>query len=134
MFKEMKGLEYTLEILRAFKNNLGQHDSQDIHRLVAQGGRVANASLSYVQKILPRMVKVGLLSSSEVGYALVGTVENVPIGSVLEICDMPAQTSPLYKMCQRLKASEGSINDFYDFAETPVAVESPVEPATESPV
>ncbi len=117
MFKETRGLEYTLEILRAFHKNQDKHDSKRIYELIVQGGRV-NASLTYVQKILPRLAKAGLLLSSESGYELPRGIDDIMVSQVLDICDMPESTSPLYKLCDQLKAAVSltAINEFYDFS------------------
>lgn len=116
MFKEMKGLEYTLEILRALHLNPGQHDSRTIHEFIERGGRV-QISLSYVQKILPRLAKSGLLTSAEGGYNLSRPVDEIPVSDVLGICEMPDQSSPLYSLCRQLKeaVSLSTIDEFYDF-------------------
>jgi DNA-binding IscR family transcriptional regulator len=112
----MRGLEYTLEVLRAFHLNPGKHDSKVLYELVQKGGRV-EASLTYVQKILPRMAKIGLLVSSETGYSLSRPVDEVPVAYILDMCDMPVETSPLYRLCDELKkaVSLTSIEEFYDF-------------------
>lgn len=116
MLKEAKGLEYTLEILRAFRDNPGQHDSREIHGLVQAGGFVQSASLSYVQKILPRMVKAGLLLSSEAGYSLSRPFAEITTDMVLDICEMPEQGNTLFNLCSQIKRSVAlvSINDFYN--------------------
>lgn len=116
MFKEMRGLEYTLEILRALHKNPGRHDSKRIYELIVRGGRV-EASLTYVQKILPRLAKANLLLSSESGYDLIRGIDEIMVSQVLDICDMPEPTSPLYKLCDQLKAAVSltAINEFYDF-------------------
>lgn len=116
MFKETRGLEYTLEILRAFHKNPDKHDSKKVYDLIVQGGRV-EASLSYVQKILPRLAKSGLLMSSESGYILSRGIDEIMVSEVLDICDMPEPISPLYKLCQELKTAVSltAINEFYDF-------------------
>lgn len=116
MFKETRGLEYTLEILRAFHKTPGKHDSKTIYELVMKGGRV-DASLTYVQKILPRLAKAGLLLSSESGYELPRGIDEIMVSQVLDVCDMPEPTSPLYKLCDQLKAAVSltAINEFYDF-------------------
>lgn len=112
----MRGLEYTLEILRAFHKNPNKLGSKEIYELIVQGNRV-EASLTYVQKILPRLAKAGLLASSESGYSLPRGVDEIMVSQVLDICDMPEPTGPLYKLCQQLKdaVSLTAINEFYDF-------------------
>jgi DNA-binding IscR family transcriptional regulator len=116
MFKEPRGLEYTLEILRAFHKNPDKHDSKAIYELIVVGGRV-EASLTYVQKILPRLTKAGLLTSSETGYALARNVDEITVNQILDLIDMPEPTSPIYKMCDQLKkaVSLTTIDEFYDF-------------------
>lgn len=139
MLKEAKGLEYTLEILRAFRDHPGQHDSRGIHQYVSDGGRVFNVSLSYVQKILPRMVRAGLLISSEAGYSLTRGFDDITANMVLDICEMPEPNSLLHKLCSELKAavSNSSIGCFYDFSEPVTAQtteELPLEPPADEPL
>jgi DNA-binding IscR family transcriptional regulator len=114
MFKEMKGLEYTLEILRVLHHNPGKHDSKTIYDCMRQREEI---SLSYVQKILPRISKIGLLFSSEAGYSLAKPIDEITVSQVLNLCDMPMQTNPLYKLCDELKkaVSLTCIEEFYDF-------------------
>lgn len=118
MLKEMRGMEYTLEVLRALHHNPGRHDSVAIYNLVQNGNRVGEASKSYVQKILPRMVKVGLLESNETGYGLTQPVDEITVDRVLDICDMPDTESPLYSLCDGMKqgVSLTTIDEFYDFS------------------
>lgn len=115
MFKEMRGIEYTLEIIRACSNNPGTHDSKAIFELVVK--RWPEASLTYLQKILPRMAKIGILGSSESGYVLLKPIDDIMVAEVLDLCDMPDEASPLYRLCSELKkaVSLTSINEFYDF-------------------
>ncbi len=117
MFKEIRGLEYALEVLRAFHKNGGKHDSKVIYDLIMQNGRI-DASQTYVQKILPRMVKSDLLISSESGYSMPRPVDEITMADVLDMCDMPPSDTPLHKLCVELKAavSLSSINEFYDFS------------------
>jgi DNA-binding IscR family transcriptional regulator len=118
MLKEMRGMEYTLEVLRALHHNPGEHDSKAIAEMMERGGRV-KISVSYVQKILPRMVRVDLLQSSDHGYQLVDPVDEITVDRVLDICDMPEEDSPLYSLCCELKkgVSLSTIDEFYDFSE-----------------
>jgi DNA-binding IscR family transcriptional regulator len=117
VFKETRGLEYTLEVLRAFHRCPGSHDSKKIYELIESGRRVT-ASLTYVQKILPRMTKINLLSSSEKGYALARPIDEITVAQVLNICDMPDPLSPLYSLCTQLKQAVTltGIDEFYDFS------------------
>lgn len=116
MLKELKGMEYTLEVLRAFHSHPGQHDSKLISELIEQGGRI-KPSPSYVAKILPRMRKAGLLQSSELGYQLSKPIDEITVDSVLDICPMPEEDSPLYQLCLELKraVSLTTIDEFYNF-------------------
>ncbi len=117
MLKEMKGLEYTLEVLRALEKHPGEHDSSAVYSLVSQGGRLQTVSKSYIQKILPRMVKAHLLLSSNDGYQMARSLDHVTVDMVLDICDMPDKDSPVYKLCLELKegVSLSGIREFYDF-------------------
>lgn len=117
MLRETRGLEYTLEILRALHLNQGRHDSKVVHELIVKGKRV-DASLSYVQKILPRLAKLNIINSSESGYELQRSVDEITINEILNICDMPEESSPLYKLCDQIKKAVylTSIDEFYDFS------------------
>ena len=118
MLKEMKCVEYTLEILRSLHHNPGRHDSVAIYNFVHSGERV-DASKSYVQKILPRMVRIGLLGSNETGYMLSCPIDEVTVDMVLNICDMPEKSDPLYSLCDGLKRGVSliTIDKFYDFSD-----------------
>ncbi len=117
MLKETRGLEYTLEILKAYYYNNGKYDSKELYEFIVQGKRINDASLTYVQKILPRMSKIGLLLSSASGYSLMKPIDEITVNQVLDMCDMPETTSPLYKLCDQLKkaVSLTTIDEFYDF-------------------
>lgn len=117
MLKEMRGMEYTLEILRALHHHVGRNDSASVHDFIQNGGRV-EASKSYLQKILQRMVRVGLINSSESGYTLSKPIDEITVDMVLNICDMPERSSPLYSLCDGLKqgVSLTTIDEFYDFS------------------
>lgn len=116
MLKEIKGLEYTLEILRVMNNNPGEQDSKEIHRLIKNDNRI-EASQSYVQKILPRMSRIGLINSSTSGYSLNRSIDEITIDMLLDMCDMPLQNEPLYELCRKLKGSVSlsGINEIYSF-------------------
>tara|TARA_R110000868_G_scaffold20153_11_gene85647 strand:+ start:376 stop:729 length:354 start_codon:yes stop_codon:yes gene_type:complete len=116
VLKELKGMEYTLEILRIFHINPGQHDSKFISELIQNGGRITS-SPTYVAKILPRMRKAGLLTASELGYQLCKPINQITVDNVLDICPMPDKSSPLFKLCFELKraVSQSTIDGFYDF-------------------
>jgi DNA-binding IscR family transcriptional regulator len=116
MLKELKGMEYTLEILRALHLNPGQHDSKHISELIEQDGRI-KPSPTYVAKILPRMRKAGLLRSSELGYVLAAQVDEITVDTILDICPMPDESSPLHQFCLELKGAVSltTIDEFYEF-------------------
>lgn len=118
MIKELKGMEYALEILRAFVKNPGEHDAKYIAELVHQGGRI-ESSPSYIAKILPRMRKIGLLTSSDSGYQLSKPIDEITVENVLDLCPMPETNSPLYKLCEEMKkaVSLTPIEEFYEFGE-----------------
>ncbi|MHA2401376.1 MAG: hypothetical protein ACXADH_00175 [Candidatus Kariarchaeaceae archaeon] len=116
MLKEIKGLEYTLEVIKAFNSNPGEHDSKTLAKLVSDNGAIV-PSISYLAKILPRMRKAGLLISSENGYQLTKPIDQISIKDVLEICPMPDESSPLYKFCEFIleNMQNQSISKIYDF-------------------
>lgn len=118
MLAEWRGLEYVFEILRMFHCNPGRNDTKEIIEFIQSENRIS-ATLSYMQKILPRMVKAGLLlHSSGGGYRLHRPINEIMVNEVLEICTMPETNSPLHKVCNQLKSavSLSSIDEFYDFS------------------
>lgn len=122
MLNEIRGLEYTLEILRVLHLHPGENGSKRVYELVAGDARIA-ASLSYIQKVLQRMVKANLLKSSEHGYQLSRPLNELTMDMVLDICDLPNKTSPTYALCMQIKRSvaQCNISQFYDFDKPPVA-------------
>lgn len=116
MLAEWRGLEYVFEILRVLHRNPGRYDSKEIANFIQTDNKI-QATLSYVQKILPRMVKAGLLQSSGGGYRLARQLNEIMVSEVLEICTMPEPASPLHRVCQQLKAAVSltSVDEFYDF-------------------
>ena len=116
MLKEIKGLEYALEVIKAFHTNPGEHDSKTLAQLVGGNGAII-PSTSYLAKILPRMKKAGILISSEHGYQLTKPVDQISIENVLKICQVPDESSPLYQLCEFILTSmeDQSIIKIYDF-------------------
>jgi DNA-binding IscR family transcriptional regulator len=102
MFRELKLLEYTLEITRAMSTVQGIQGSKEIYSLVAKRENI-KASLSYVQKLLPKMVKAGILISSDTGYELAKPIDEITVASILDICDMPAKDSLIFPLCTQIK-------------------------------
>lgn len=116
MLKELKGMEYTLEVLRAFHLHPGQHDTKEIAQFIEESGKIT-PSITYLAKILPRMRKANLLTSSELGYCLAKPIDEITVDMVLGMCPMPEEKSPLYCLCLELKraVSLTGIDEFYDF-------------------
>ena len=116
MFKETKGLEYTLEILRVLHKHGGEYDSKAVCRLIESENRIT-VSTSYVQKVLPRMAKIGLVNSSGTGYTISRPIEQITTDMVLGICDMPINGELLHDFCKNLRklVSTTSITKLYDF-------------------
>lgn len=116
MLKELKGMEYTLEVLRVFHLHPGQHGTKEISQFIEEGGKI-NPSITYLAKILPRMRKADLLTSSELGYCLAKSIDEITVDMVLGMCPMPEEESPLYHLCLELKraVSLTGIDEFYDF-------------------
>lgn len=117
MLKELKGMDYTLEILRVMAKEEGLLDSKGIYEKLNSIGRL-DPSYSYTAKILPRMVRAGLLNSSDKGYKLSKSLDDITVDKVLDMCDLPAEESPSYKLCYELKAAVTltPITEFYDFS------------------
>lgn len=117
MLKEVKGLEYALEILRVLSKHGGEHDSKAVCRLIEAENRI-EVSQSYVQKVLPRMVKSGLINSSGTGYTLSRRIGEITVDMILDLCDMPTNNEPLYDLCKKLKnaVATTSVTEVYNFA------------------
>jgi DNA-binding IscR family transcriptional regulator len=118
MLKDGKKIEYALEVIRAFHHNNAEYDSTDVYTLVKNAGRIVNPSKSYLQKVLPKMVKSGILLSSDQGYTMAHELEGITADKVLSLCDLPEEDSPIYNLCVELKegVSLSGIKEFYDFS------------------
>lgn len=118
MFKEAKTLEYTLEILRILHMNPGPHDSRTIHDYLVAANKMSGISMSYIQKVLPRMTRASLIISGESGYVLTRPLSEITVDMVLDICDMPSEHDLIYNLCVNLKraVSVTNIAEFYDFS------------------
>ena len=116
MLAEWRGLEYVFEVLRVLNNHPGQHDSKQIAAFIQSDNKI-QSTVSYIQKILPKMAKAKLISSSGTGYCLNRSLNEIMVNEVLEICTMPEPGSPLHKVCDQIKAavSLSSVDEFYDF-------------------
>lgn len=116
MFRELRGMEYILEIIRVLSKNTGYFDSKSIYGFIVSDNRT-DVSLSYIQKVLQRMVKLNLLTSSETGYTLIKPLEEITIDNVLQINDMPPPKSRVFTLCETLLkiVKEYPITQFYDF-------------------
>ena len=117
MFRELRGMEYVLEIIRVLTHHDGYFDSKTIHSFIVAESRI-EASLTYIQKVLQRMVKLDLLVSSEAGYILAKPLHEITIDNVLLINDMPLPESRVYSMCRNLLelVKTHSVTEFYDFS------------------
>lgn len=102
MFRELKSLEYAIEIVKVMSPMQGVLGSKDIHQLMVDSG-MKDASLSYVQKLLSKMAKVGILVSGDMGYELAAPMDETPVSSILDICDMPRKDSIIYPLCTQIK-------------------------------
>lgn len=116
MLAEWRCLEYVFEVLRVLNNRPGRYDSKEIAEFIKLDNRIESTA-SYIQKILPRMAKANLLSSSCGGYQLERQLNEIMVNEILEICTMPEPGSPLHMVCKQLKAavSLSSVDEFYDF-------------------
>jgi DNA-binding IscR family transcriptional regulator len=117
MFKEPKSLEYAIEIIRVLSKTQGIQGSKEIYRLVAEHGRI-ECSLTYIQKLLPKLVKAGILVSSDTGYILGIPAEEVTISAVLSVCDMPSKSSMIYPLCEHLieAFTLTTVNELFDLS------------------
>lgn len=120
MLSEWRGLEYVLEVLRALHNSdLDRMDSKILADAVAKGNRIS-VNLSYLQKVLQRMSKIGLITASGGGYRLVKPINEIMVNHVLNFCTSMEETSPAKVIVDQLKAAVSltSIDEFYDFSDT----------------
>lgn len=116
MLAEWRGLEYVFEVLRVLHKHPDIRDSKSIYSKITEDKNI-EANLSYVQKILPRMVKANLLASSEVGYNLARPINEIMVSDVLKICTMPDDDSPLKGVCEKISEAltMTSVDEFYQF-------------------
>lgn len=116
MLAEWRGLEYVFEIIKALHGSSSRLDSKSIYNKIVVNNKI-ETNLSYMQKILPRMVKIGILTSSDSGYALARSINEIMISDVLEFCLMPDVDSPLKDVCFKIKEALTltSVDEFYDF-------------------
>ena len=110
MIKESKGIDYVLLIVEIL-DKYGKCDSKKIyeHAKAVQD----DTSLTYIQKILQRMVQAQLISSStSTGYELLEPACQLTADKILNICEMPREAR-VNKLCQMIKrlASTISINE-----------------------
>ncbi len=100
MLKEITGIDYALKIITALQSSKGgEYDSKRLHNLVG----AQEVSLSYLQKILPRLVRCGILASSTNGYMLAKNMDCIMISQLLMLCDMPDKNSPSYGLCKLIQ-------------------------------
>lgn len=98
MLKEIRGIDYTLTIISILSKG-GEYDSKRLHTAINS----KDVSLTYLQKILPRLVKCGILISSTNGYMIARKCDKIMISQLLSLCDMPEENSPSYKLCTMMK-------------------------------
>lgn len=91
MFKEAKGLEYTIEVLNVLRDN-DVMDARGISHVLNKD-RGMDSSPTYLSKMLRRMVKIGLLASSDKGYRLAVDLDTVTVGKVLQFSVDPLETN-----------------------------------------
>lgn len=116
MLNECRGLEYVLEIVKVLNNTDVMLDAASICSLMSESSKI-DVNPSYVRKILTRMTKIDILRSGITGYQLSRPINEIMVSNVLDILNMPEETSPIYKICEQIKAavSLSSIDEFYEF-------------------
>lgn len=119
MLGEAKLLKYTLTTIQVLIENPGERGSKEIHHLVQQKWGY-NASLSYIQKILPKMVKTGLLNSCPIGYCLQKPLNEITVKHLLGMCEMPNPDDPIYQLCATISQAmqDVPLSDIYQFIDT----------------
>lgn len=120
MLSEWRGLEYVLEVLRALHHHKADRfDSKQIAELLLKANKI-EVNLSYLQKVLQRMTRIGLLQSTGGGYRLSKPINEIMVDNVLDYCAAMEQTSPVSGVVNHIKAAVSltSIDEFYDFSET----------------
>lgn len=117
MFSEWRGLEYVFEVLHVLNTNRTPMDYRKVFELIEKRGKI-QATLTYAQKVLHKMVKANLIKSSG-GYQLDRDLEQINISDVLEFCLMPDDDSPLQGVCSKMKEilSQHDITQFYNFSD-----------------
>ncbi len=119
MLSEWRGVEYVLEVLRALHNSkIERHDSKQIAELLKDGNRI-EVNLSYLQKVLQRMARIGLVLSSGGGYKLARPINEIMVNQVLDFCAAPEPKSPASVIVANIKSAVSltGIDEFYDFTQ-----------------
>ncbi len=118
MFKELKALEYALEIIRVLIKREGVHESRSVAELLRKEGRIPSVSTAYVQKVLPKLVNVGIMASSLNGYELILSADEITVDKILSICAMPFEDSPMSGVCKHIceAVSLTELSEFYDLS------------------
>jgi len=111
MFKEPKLLEYAIEVIRIFENS-GRYEAREIFEKIKN---ISAPSLSYVQKILPRMVKTGILEAYTNGYEITKPIDEITMDMIFNMCDMPQEGTSLNVLCGVIKdaVSLTPVTDFF---------------------
>ena len=123
MFKEPKLLEYAIEIARIFEHG-GRYGAKEIFEKLQN---ISAPSLSYVQKVLPRLVKAGVLIAYIDGYEIAKPVDEITMNMVLNMCDTPQEGTSLNVLCGVIKdaVSLTPVTDFFTDVRTQDCQTSP---------
>lgn len=109
MLKDQKALEYTLLVIKVM-DKLPETDSLTIFAKIEELNVLREPSASYLRKLLSKLASARILESSGGGYTLRSPVEEITIGMVLEVCDMPIEQSPVHNMVLAIKEKMYSEN------------------------
>jgi len=114
MFRELKALEYTVEILKVLRDQTENVDARTINDILVSSHKIEPA-YTYLQKVLQKMSKVGLVKAQNDGYKLIKPLDEIMVSDILDICDMPEETSPIFTLCKQLKEAV-SLTPIEEFA------------------
>lgn len=117
MLKETRAVEYILEIIRVLHNSQSEIECKEIVSIIEADNHIREVSQTYVPKILSKLVKCGLVESSERGYTLRKVLNDISVCDALQVLDMPMSFDNLYNMCIQIKekSKEIPIVSVYNF-------------------
>lgn len=92
MFKDTKSIEYAIKIIKTLAANPGQYDSNSIIFMIQQRSEKDDLSVSYLKKVLQKLSRSGIVTSSNEGYMLSRPPAEILISSLLDILPQSVET------------------------------------------